>query len=237
VITHAALIAEKLQGAHERRTRGQDMIMNEDANPELRAIRELAERGGSLWDDDPIVHAHKLTNRLLTVLNDLAASGHAPGEPQASAVSAERVVELERQRNEVQEAYGKVVAETAEVRAELERELRKVEAELRDTNTHLAALGVELSATQRELQASYVVREVPWTDVAAGMMTLSREEHPRPWMVESWTDGAFILTNGVQTFHKEPADGETVRVLVPYVTGEQAESLVKGELGGTEAGS
>jgi len=118
--------------------------------------------------------------------------------------------------------------------AELERDLAKAHAALEEWQRTWAA---EHALIQ---DGAYVVREVPWTDVAAGMMTIARDG--TPWMVEScdYTEPgreAFVLRNGEQTFTKKPEPGDTVRVLVPYVTGEQAESLVKGELGGTEVGS
>lgn len=156
--TYAAAIAARLQRTRE----DEDMIVNEDTNPELRVIREVGEQ-----------------------FDQLRA----------------RVIELER--------------ELAEARAEVER---------------LANESVNVVGHAD----CYVAREVPWTDVAAGMMTLSREEHPRPWMVEGWVaagTGA-KLRNGDDTFVKTPAMGETVRVLVPYVTPEQAGALVKSELGG-----
>lgn len=125
--------------------------------------------------------------------------------PQASAVTAERVVELERRL------------------AEAQRELAEVRA----------AASLEEAEYENLAARAYVPREVPWTDVAAGMMTIARDG--TPWMVEGRVDERVILANGGQTFPKTPADGETVRVLVPYVTPEQAEDLVRDELGGVEA--
>jgi hypothetical protein len=68
------------------------------------------------------------------------------------------------------------------------------------------------------------------------MMTIARDG--TPWMVERRLFGeAVVLRNGKKTFDKTPKPDETVRVLVPYVTDEQAEGLVASELGGTEVGS
>lgn len=189
---HAALIAAKLQGAHERRQRGEDKDMGKD-------------KDRSVWSPEKREVVDTLAESVYDALLKLAEK-NAPDAPQSNAVTAERVVELERQLN-------------------------KVEGELRDTNVHLDALGVELSATQRELQAAYVAREVPWSDVAAGMMTIARDG--TPWMVLHWNAArsAVALANGAQAFEKTPHSGETVRVLVPYVTPEQAEALVRDELG------
>jgi hypothetical protein len=231
VITHAGEIAEKLQGAHERRTRGEDTEMSRDNEP--------LSVGESVWDEDPFVHAMKLVERLDKVLNDIATSGFAPGDPQASAVSAERVVELERQLADAKynvESF----REQAESASKAHRDaLDRIEGLERSAGMAAAADADQgISELRALLATAYVAREVPWMDVAAGMMTLSREEHPRPWMVAvRLEDGRVELRNGVKTFLKVTGPNETVRVLVPYVTGEQAESLVKDELGGTEVGS
>jgi hypothetical protein len=219
VSTHAGAIAEKLQGAHERRQRGEDKDMSRDDSP--------LNVGESVWDDDPFVHAMKLVERLDKVLNDIAGSGHAPGDPQASAVSAERVVELERQ-----------LAEARKHGEDLSAQLDQSQENYVAARQVRAVVEAERDQARELLATAYVAREVPWTDVAAGMMTLSREDHPRPWMVTTWgDDGKVMLNNGTKSFHKTPADGETVRVLVPYVTKKQAEGLVASELGGTEVGS
>jgi len=64
------------------------------------------------------------------------------------------------------------------------------------------------------------------------MMTIARDG--TPWMVERWAgdDAQVVLRNGERAFTKTPADGETVRVLEPYVTPEQAAGLVRDQLGG-----
>lgn len=211
--------------------------------------------GESIWDDDPYIRAMNLVAKAGELLSDIAASGHAPGDPQASAVSAERVVELERQLGAVSFALRAEGADPVRA-AELVREaadealgrLHDVEQQLAVADATVRSMTDLLerehqnvknarTACDELLATAYVAREVPWTDVAAGMMTLSKEEHPRPWMVESRgydADNAFvILRNGEKTFEKTLADpGETVRVLVPYVTPEQAEALVVSELGG-----
>lgn len=220
----AAAIAAKLQR--------EDKDMSKEASTE-----QVQQFGSHMWSDDPFVRVMNLVGEAGNVLADIAASGHAPDE------NAGRV-------------------------AELERELRKAEGELRDAHTERDALGVELSATQRELAearerieelepflaaspcpnptehealvTAYVAREVPWSDVAAGAMTIAKDG--TPWMVEQVLDAdvpvAFRLRNGEKTFTKTPNDlGETVRVLVPYVTPKQAEALVRDELGGTAVSS
>ena len=160
----------------------------------------------SVWSPEKREVVDRLAEGVYDALLKLAKEKN----PQASAASAERVVELERQLAEVR-------ASAAQLEANLENAEERAHA------------------VEQLLVDCYVAREVPWTDVAAGMMTIARDG--TPWKVESFTDGAFILQNGVKTFHKDPADGETVRVLVPYVTPEQAEAAVREQLGGTEVGS
>jgi uncharacterized coiled-coil protein SlyX len=129
--------------------------------------------------------------------------------------------------------------------AELERQLADLREQHGNDGAHFDAMVQEYkreNAEQRDLLATaYVAREVPWTDVAAGMMTIARDG--TAWMVEQVLDNdlpiAFRLRNGGQTFTKtiDPGPVDTVRVLVPYVTEEQAEGLVASELGGKEVGS
>lgn len=235
--TFAGEIAEKLQGAHERRSKGEDTRMSRDNEP--------LSVGESVWDEDPFVHAMKLVERLDKVLNDIATSGHAPGDPQASAVSAERVVELERQLAAAREAQNS----GANAYKELERERDELREKLARAESHGLGEGyehegtkVELLAARELLATAYVAREVPWSDVAAGMMTLSKSERPVPFLVSKVKDDvAWVLVgkhgDQVIEFQKTPTPGETVRVLVPYVTDEQAEGLVRRVLGGIEVGS
>jgi DNA repair exonuclease SbcCD ATPase subunit len=170
----------------------------------------------------------ELDERNRELVAQLEALTEHPSPAQASAVTAERVVELERQRNEVQDAYGKAVAEAAEARAELERQLTEERA---GADGIVAEHQARIRELEQHLAAAYVAREVPWSDVAAGMMTIARDG--TPWMVQFRDeDGGVGLRNGERTFDKNPADGEAVRVLVPYVTPEAAEELVRTELGG-----
>jgi len=165
----AAEIAARLQGAHERRHDREDENVSESVWDGPAASNEW-EACASLFD--------QLRDRYLTVIRerDELRSGE---NPQASAVTAERVVELE-----------------------------------------------QLLAT------AYVAREVPWSAVAPGMMTIARDG--TPWMVERWAGAVprVVLRNGERAFTKTPADGETVRVLEPYVTPGQAAGLVRDQLGG-----
>jgi hypothetical protein len=108
----------------------------------------------------------------------------------------------------------------------------------RQLKAELDTARAELTKMYEERRTFYVPREVPWTDMAAGMMTIARDG--TPWMVELVHEGPplqVFLRNGDKAFPKDPKPGETVRVLVPYVTPEQAESLVKDQLGGTEVGT
>jgi hypothetical protein len=208
VITHAAAIAEKLQGAHERRTRGQDMSKDE-----------------SVWRDDDRID--KLAEEVARLAEQLREATNAPRieAPQASAVSPERVVELERERTELR---NNVVQANARV-AELKKQLIELERKLMDALSRAKTAEVDAKAVTELLATAYVVREVTWSNVAAGMMTISKEEHPRPWMVESWDANGETATlrNGETTFPKTPTPGETVRVLVPYVTDAQAEATLR----------
>ena len=237
--SYAGAIAAKLQDAHERRQRheqqrGEDKDMDEKREQVARGRESLA----GLWDDDLFVQVMKLNERVGQLLGDIAASGHAPGDiaasghapgdPQASAVSAERVVALERQLAEARE---KLTAYSGRIR-ELEDKLAQAESHGLGMSYEHGRAEDEAAGLRELLATAYVAREVPWTDVAAGMMTLSREDHPRPWMVRSQGAGTWVLSNGLTDFAKFPADGETVRVLEPYVTPEQAETLVVSELGG-----
>lgn len=197
-----------------------------------------------------------------------ASAAEVSGEPQASVVSAERVVDLERKLAELERELADAIADrdgalhavedrmrerdAAQHNAESFREqaesaskaldetLARVE-ELERSGSMAAAADAdqEISELRALLDGAYVAREVPWTDVAAGMMTLSREEHPRPWMVDGWTedDTIVVLRNGEQTFPKRPTPGETVKVLVPYVAPGAAEREIAEQLGGTQVES
>lgn len=80
------------------------------------------------------------------------------------------------------------------------------------------------------VQDAYVPVELPWSDVAAGMMTIAKDG--TPWMVQDRVGEQVFLRNGEKSFPKDPQPGETVRVLVSYVTPEQAADLVRDALGG-----
>jgi hypothetical protein len=228
MIAHAALIAEKLQGAHERRQRnGRE---DEDMGKDEATTEQVQQFGSSVWDDDPFVHAMKLNERMGKVLADIAASGHAPGDPQASAVSAERVVELERQLADAQHNAQSFREQAESGSRALQDALVRVEV-LEEGERQRAERG-EVAELEHLLATAYVPREVPWSDMAAGMMTISAQGEA--WMVDRRGDDWVDLTSGPETFHKTPAPGETVRVLVPYVTPEAAASAVREQLGGTE---
>jgi hypothetical protein len=204
----------------------------------------------SVWDNDPPVTAESVTafaavvgrelERLSTANNELSDLLAAADGSQASAVTAERVVELERQLAEQtkQATIAKDQVDAAWTRqSELERQLAEVSdrnAALWQVTAHRNAALNRAEELEHLLANAYVAREVPWTDVTAGMMTIAKDG--TPWMVDGWTmdDTTAVLRNGEKTFDKRPEPGETVRVLVPYVTPEQAESLVKDEPGGTE---
>lgn len=165
--------------------------------------------GESVWDDDPFVRALNLSAELGKVLGDIAASGHAPDE------NAGRVAELERELAEEREKFGRLANQLDDAFVERD-EARERLFGLESNDDHISC---------------YVTREVPWTDVAAGMMTIARDG--AAWMVETWRDVITVrLRNGDRTFDKTPVDDETVRVLVPYVTPEQAQALVASKLGG-----
>lgn len=242
--TYAAEIAAKLQGAHRARTTGEDTQMAEN-----------------IWETE--------IDKALALIT--AVVRNASGDPQSTAVSAERVVELERQlaqtvadRDRLQ-ALADKTAITAANRAlspdsrarvdELERKLadalvRAEQAEesyrqvVEQGNLRADELEQQLVGERKraeaaegaarevaaELATAYVLREVPWTDVTAGDMTVSKTAGV--WMVRSVVPPLWTLQQGVEMFDKVPDKGETVAVLVPYVTPEQAEALVREQLGG-----
>lgn len=145
-----------------------------------------------------------------------------------------RVAELERQlaamTERAREAERRVTAANEDLVEELETtsQLKVQLAAAQDDRArdHEAYVGLE-----QLLATAYVAREVPWTDVAAGMMTIARDG--TPWMVEQACDNGDVeLRNAGTSFMKRPEAGETVRVLEPYVTPEQAEQLVREQLGG-----
>jgi hypothetical protein len=204
----AAEIAARLQGAHERRRDREDENVSESVWDGPAASSEW-EACASLFD--------QLRDRYLTVIRerDELRSGE---NPQASAVSAERVVELEH-----------TVAHLQEERTRDAQEFQRRYEEVR--NQRHAALD-RVDELEQLLATAYVAREVPWSAVAPGMMTIARDG--TPWMVERWAgdDAQVVLRNGERAFTKTPADGETVRVLEPYVTPGQAAGLVRDQLGG-----
>lgn len=198
----------------------------DEAAPMDTAPADTSEPERSLWDDETL--ASRVAEVVYaTVAEALAAA--KPGAPQASAVTAERVVELERQLAEA----GQTVAAYSDQIRELERQLAKAESHGLGMSYEHGRAEDEAAGLRDLLAAAYVTREVPWSDVAAGMMTIARDG--TPWMVAVvLEDGRVELHNAAKTFLKVCGPNETVRVLVPYVTPEQAEELVRTELGGTE---
>lgn len=194
--TFAGQIAAKLQGAHARRRRNE---------------REDEDVDENIWDD---THLQDIRSVVMDALAQVYRAGTkaAPGDPQASAVSAERVVELERQL------------------AESHRTAEEWRRSWSDEHERAEDLSKRASEFYELLATAYVAREVPWADVAAGMMTIARDG--TPWMVVGVTEPVWTLQNKTDVFTKTPKPGETVRVLVPYVTPEAAEGLVREQLGG-----
>lgn len=223
---HAALIAEKLQGAHERRQRGEDKDMSRDEDR-------------SVWSPEKREVVDTLAESVYDALLKLAEK-NAP-EPQSNAVSAERVVELERQlaqATQERDASDAAANERDGEHEELQQRVANMVERAEAAEQRLEKATEGLVQVRELLATAYVAREVPWTDVAAGMMTIARDG--TAWMVEQVLDAdvpvAFRLRNGEKTFTKTPNDlGETVRVLVPYVTPEQAEKTVADGLGAVRA--
>lgn len=219
----AAEIAARLQGAHERRRDREDENVSESVWDGPAASNEW-EACASLFD--------QLRDRYLTVIRerDELRSGE---NPQASTVTAERVVELEHKARTMTDELESVCFDLGEARKridELERQLAEARAHAPDDED--AKLRHEHAQAMALLATAYVAREVPWSAVAPGMMTIARDG--TPWMVERWAgdDAQVVLRNGERAFTKTPADGETVRVLEPYVTPGQAAGLVRDQLGG-----
>src|SRR5688500_7915156 len=176
--------------------------------------------------DDVMKHLNAARKFLYIVM-----TGRTDPDEDAGRVAVERELVLERERaNGLDRDF-----QDALVRAE------KAEARVEELEPFLAVVPCSNPSEHETLATAYVAREVPWTDVAAGMMTIARDG--TPWMVEQVLDHdmpiAFRLRNGGQTFTKtiDPGPVDTVRVLVPYVTDEQARGLVASVLGGTEVGS
>ena len=147
---------------------------------------------------------------------------------QAESAGKAHAAALER-IEEAEEAY-RQLAESGNLRAD------ELEQQLADETFRADGNAGRIAYLEQLLATAYVAREVPWSDVAAGMMTIARDG--TPWMVENWDGGiptiTYRLRNGDKTFEKSvaPDSNETVRVLEPYVTPEQAEALVVSELGG-----
>lgn len=232
-----AELERELADAHEARrqviTRGE------------RAERDLAEARAD------VARLQELADKTVLAAANRTLQAEHGGELRASAVTAERVVELERQLADAQynaESFRERAEGTSKAhRAALDRiaELRQLLAQVEQDRDSSDATANECDGEREELRqaldllaTAYVVREVPWRDVAAGMMTISSQGVP--FLAES-VGGDPKLEIGLRGLHdgkvirfeKAPAAGETVRVLVPYVTPEQAESLVKNGLGGT----
>lgn len=198
-----------------------------------------AEHGGELG------RVQELERQLQAAREEKTAAYETARElEQGLQAALERYDELDGQNARRYEELDAARAEIAELKAANEdlsdRNARQeLERELKDARVAAVNAETEMNSMEQLLIGSYVAREVPWTDVAAGMMTIARDG--TPWMVVGVGDGAWTLT-GLHTqqiirFEKKPEPGETVRVLVPYVTPEQAEALVASELGGTEVES
>lgn len=169
----------------------------------------------SVWDDDPPVTQLTVVSFAEAVARELDRLTMNEGTLQL------RVADL---------------AEELETTSQLKVRLDEAAARIEVLEQELAQERERAFGFASNHADCYVAREVPWTDVAAGMMTIARDG--TPWMVQANdVPGMTLLRNGEQTFTKTPAAGETVRVLVPYVTDEQAEGLVASELGGTEVGA
>jgi hypothetical protein len=210
--TYAAAIAARLQGRED-----EDMGKDESVEHEL---------------DDVMAHLNEARKFLYIVMTGRTDpdedAGRVTGLPVAYQAAAERVAELERELAVAREAQNS----GANAYKELERELETVREQLLDRERDLEK---ERAHAWDRHQDCYVAREVPWTDVAAGMMTIARDG--TPWMVVEYDGlGTWVLQNRLKEFHKVPSPGETVRVLEPYVTDEQAQGLVASVLGGTEMG-
>ena len=224
---HAALIAEKLQGAHERRQRGEDKDMSRDEDR-------------SVWSPEKREVVDTLAESVYDALLKLAEK-NAP-EPQSNAVSAERVVELERRLADAlvqREASDAAANERDGEHEELQQRVANMVERAEAAEQRLEKATEGLVQVRELLATAYVAREVPWSDVAAGMMTISAQgapflvtEQPGDAGMDSGTWALTGLHDGkVIRFEKTPKAGETVRVLVPYVTPEQAEKAVADGLG------
>jgi hypothetical protein len=210
--TYAAAIAARLQGREDEDMGKDEARRDAWADVALRIENALADAAGRI--EVEVAELRKTVE----------------GAP--SAEDGGRVAELERDLadakynaesfREQAESAGKAHRQALDRIEELEREL----AEAHELVVRNSQACDELLAT------AYVAREVPWADVAAGMMTIARDG--TPWMVQDRVGEQVFLRNGEKSFPKDPKPGETVRVLVPYVTEEQAEGLVASELGGTE---
>jgi hypothetical protein len=243
--TYAAAIAARLQG-REDEDMGKGPSKAELTEGFARAI-EGESPGPSVWDDEvlaskvaEVVHATVVEAlaglRTVAPLHELADADQVitdlrheldevtADRDRARALNLEKIQEVGTVKGERDAALMRV--------DELERELVKLNERNHDLVAQLAAVDDDVN---RVHGACYVTREVPWTDVAAGMMTIARDG--TPWMVGGWNAACstVVLVCGAEGFEKTPHSGETVRVLVPYVTPEQAEGLVRDVLGGTEA--
>lgn len=210
--TYAAAIAARLQRGREDEDMGKDE---------------------SVWDDDPPVTQSTVVSFAEAVARELDRLTMNEGTLQLRVAELERANEDLSDRNARQERELGLQVERAD---ELERQVKILSASRAELEQELTQERERAFGFASNHADCYVAREVPWTDVAAGMMTIARDG--TPWMVQANDVPCMtLLRNGEQTFTKTPKDGETVRVLVPYVTGEQAEGLVSSVLGGTEVGS
>lgn len=221
--TYAAVIAARLQ-------RREDEDMDESVWRDDDRIDKLAEEVARLAEQ-----LREATNAPRVEENDtrvveLERQLVAAREEKAAAYEA--AGELERQLEQMSEQAGLIASERDRAHEHLAEAERRLESREEGERQRVEQGEVaELQAARDLLATAYVPREVPWSDVAAGMMTIARDG--TPWMVAEYDGlGTWVLSNGLKEFYKNPAEGETVRVLVPYVTPEAAEAAVRVQLGG-----
>jgi hypothetical protein len=241
VTTYAAAIAARLQGREDEDMGKDESVWNDDEGIKAAQmlVDEVEERLAKLVD--------LVSERVPAANKDLTEELETTSQLKVRLDKATAQIEvLELQRDEALVRAKATEADRDRARAlNLEKiqeggtvkgEWDAAKVELRHVTAHRHAAATRAEELEHLLATAYVTREIPWTDVTAGMMTIARDG--TPWMVEErGENGEAVLRNGDRGFTKKPEPDETVRVLVPYVTDEQAEGLVASELGGTEVGS
>jgi hypothetical protein len=230
--TYAAAIAARLQGREDEDMAGRTKKTDGVGDP----WESMAALFDQLRDHCVTVIRERDDLKALADKTALAAANRTVTTEASGEL--ERVQQLERELDAAK-YNAESFREQAENASKAHREALDRIEELEEAERQRAERG-EVAELHELLATAYLAREVPWSDVAIGMMTISRDG--TPWMVQfvGFTDrgtDVFILRNGDQEYEKHSSKGETVRVLVPYVTEEQAEGLVASELGGTEVGS